>query len=175
MKKRKEEYTEIVKEAISYIKNVESLQELETQLGEELTDELLTQISKKLKKKKKSNRALNRNYRNNGDEELALEVGIEFQELLKTDKKFRLMRNQSTSIEQKPATSKTSRISKLEMRRKKVISDIELINYWISEEAREDFNTYKSTEFYNERVSILRGLQKNMLKRYKNKLHTKKK
>ena len=164
MKKRKEEYTEIVKEAISYIKNVESLQELETQLGEELTDELLTQISKKLISMKKSNRALNRNYRNNGDEELALEVGIEFQELLKTDKKFRLMRNQSTSIEQKPATSKTSRISKLEMRRKKVISDIELINYWISEEAREDFNTYKSTEFYNERVSILRGLQKKYAK-----------
>ena len=73
MKKRKEEYTEIVKEAISYIKNVESLQELETQLGEELTDELLTQISKKLISMKKSNRALNRNYRNNGDEELAID------------------------------------------------------------------------------------------------------
>ena len=33
MRKRKEEYIEIVKEAISYIKNVESLQELERQLG----------------------------------------------------------------------------------------------------------------------------------------------
>ena len=160
MKKRKEEYNEIVKKAISYIKNVESLQELETQLGEELTDDLLAQISKKLISMKRSNRALNRTYRNNGEEELALEIGIEFQELLETDKKFRLMRNQPASVRQQPTTGNTSGKSKLEMRRRKVISDIELINYWLSDETREEFNTYKNTAFYNERVSILRELQK---------------
>ena len=63
MRKRKEEYIEIVKEAISYIKNVESLQELERQLGEELTDDKLSEISKTLIAMKRSNRAQNRSYK----------------------------------------------------------------------------------------------------------------
>ena len=70
MKKRKEEYIEIVREAISYIKNVESLQELERQLGEELTDDKLSEISKTLIAMKGSNRAQNRSYKNKGQDDL---------------------------------------------------------------------------------------------------------
>ena len=159
MRKRKEEYIEIVKEAISYIKNVESLQELERQLGEELTDDKLSEISKTLIAMKRSNRAQNRSYKNKGQDELALETQIEFKEIKAIDEKFRWMRNQPAPVEERRTTNDTPRESRLEERRKKTISDIELINYWISDEAKEKFQLYKETGFYNERLSILKELQ----------------
>lgn len=159
MRKRKEEYIEIVREAISYIKNVESLQELERQLGEELTDDKLSEISKTLIAMKRSNRAQNRSYKNKGQDELALETQIEFKEIKEIDEKFRWMRNQPAPVEERRTTNDTPRESRLEERRKKTISDIELINYWISDEAKEKFKLYKETGFYNERLSILRELQ----------------
>lgn len=154
-----QEKKETVDLAISYMKDIADLKELEEKLGQEITEELLTKISQKLISMKKSKAILKRVYSQNGETELSLEQKSDLKELKELDKKFREIRNKSKNEVISVRPKKESKESKLIERKKRMISEIESINYWLAPEVKEKFYIYKTSEFYGERLNILKELE----------------
>ena len=150
---------ETVDLAISYIKDIEDLQELEEKIGEKITEELLTKISQKLISMKKRKATLQRVYSQNQELELSLEQKNALQDLKELDKKFREIRSKSKKEVINVRSRKETKASKLSERKKRIISEIESINYWLTPEVKEKFSIYKTSEFYGERLNILKELE----------------
>ena len=110
---------ETVDLAISYIKDIEDLQELEEKIGEEITEELLTKISQKLISMKKRKATLQRVYSQNQELELSLEQKNALQDLKELDKKFREIRSKSKKEVINVRSRKETKASKLSERKKK--------------------------------------------------------
>lgn len=159
MKKTNQEIKELADLAISYMKNVEDLEALEEKLDQKVTPELLTYISRRLISLRKSKAILKRVYSQNGETELMLEEKEELKDLKELDKKFRDMRQKTKSEVITTLPKKEFRESKLLEKRKRIISEIEWINYWLTPETEEKFYIYKMSELYGERLRILKELE----------------
>lgn len=121
--------SETVSLAISYIRNVQDLKELEKQLGQDLTPELLKEIGKKLISMKKGSINTRREYIKSGNRQALLEQELQLSDLRYIDKKFRIMRQNGTDSEEYLDRSSTKKMDYHD----KLMLDMEMLNYWIEE------------------------------------------
>lgn len=121
--------SETVSLAISYIRNVQDLKELEKQLGQDLTPELLKEIGKKLISMKKGSINTRREYIKSGNRQALLEQELQLSDLRYIDKKFRIMRQNGTDSEEYLDRSSTKKMDYHD----KLMLDMEMLNYWIGE------------------------------------------
>ena len=147
---------EIVSLAISYIRNVQDLQELEEQLGQDLTPELLKEISKKLISMKKSGVNRRKGLINSGDKQAVLEQALQLSDLKYIDKKFRTMRQNGLeqAVEESSDRSTTKKLDYQD----KLILDMEMLDYWIvgAEDLLQEFQSANTPE---EKIRVLKKLE----------------
>lgn len=146
--------SETVSLAISYIRNVQDLKELEKQLGQDLTPELLKEIGKKLISMKKGSINTRREYIKSGNRQALLEQELQLSDLRYIDKKFRIMRQNGTDSEEYLDRSSTKKMDYHD----KLMLDMEMLNYWI-EEAENVYRKFQSATTLEDKTRLLKQLE----------------
>lgn len=158
MERNKEETKKIIEEAIVHIQNAKDLGELQEKLETTLTEELLTLITKELITRRKNAVAAKRAYNKRGEMDLSIEKQTEIKELKETEKHLsEIKRNASVPEDSR---RKVKRSIGINDRKNHLVEEINAINYWVSKEAKELLEEYTKTQMANEKITILRHLEK---------------
>lgn len=158
MEQNKEETKKIIEEAIVHIQNAKDLEELQKKLEATLTKEFLSLITKELITRRKKAAAAKRAYNKRGEMDLSIEKQTEIKELKEAEKRLsEIKRNVSAPEAYRREEKKSIGINE---RKQHLIEEINAINYWVSKEAKELVEEYAKSQMANEKIIILRHLEK---------------
>lgn len=160
MKKNNELEQDFINLVIGVIEHVESIKELEEELGNKITPTALQEITKQLVIMKKKSTARIRIYASQGELSLVLEEQMKQQHLKEILKKFENMKNNNlTENDTKEQETSKKPADKVTEKRKWIITEMNNINIWPDAKAKELIEKYQTTSLAKDRLSILNELE----------------
>lgn len=158
MEQNKEETKKLIEEAIVHIQNAKDLEELQEKLEATLTKEFLSLITKELITRRKKAATAKRDYNKRGEMDLSIEKQTEIKALKEAEKRLsEIKRNVSLPENYRRKEKRSIGINE---RKQHLIEEIKAINYWVSKEAKELVEEYAKSQMANEKITILRHLEK---------------